>query len=407
MGRTAIRRLKQIIWEWLRPEGSARRVIWLILVIWLYSTEVAQAQVTINEFLPDPIDDNDTSEWIELYNTGTETINLIGWTVDDEEGGTKPYSLPEKNLNPGEFFVVEKIDSHIGLNNFSDQVRLFNGNELVEAVNYSQIPEGKSFGKVPDGTGTFNVIDSPTKGERNQTATEIPLSPSAYPTETRKLSLTFTEIFGCPETGQKEGAVILNSGSEAADLTGVKITDLANNEQTLTGTAESQKTTRVEWDKSFINNDGDELKLIDQDGAVLDQASFTGCLNPSSTPKPEPTATPGILPTAKPTATKTSTPIGVILGSTEIAATKSAKIATGSPTLWSGIIDKATQSAEIEIEIEKAKENEKEKEIASSAASQKTRRISAWLFVSGGICFFCAGGYKLWRKLKPFFEINT
>ena len=47
----------------------------------------AGATVVINEFLPDPSEDDALYEWVELYNAGTQSISLAGWTLSAGTSG--------------------------------------------------------------------------------------------------------------------------------------------------------------------------------------------------------------------------------------------------------------------------------------------------------------------------------
>jgi Spore coat assembly protein len=69
------------------------------------------AEVVISEFLAS----NDTtlkddfredSDWIELYNNGTEPLNLLGWRLTDSAGNLSKWVFPERTLPPGGFLVV-------------------------------------------------------------------------------------------------------------------------------------------------------------------------------------------------------------------------------------------------------------------------------------------------------------
>lgn len=82
------------------------------------------AGIRINEVLPAPSsvdwDGDGTAdyrdEWIELYNAGSAAIDLNGWRLDDAAGGTSPHTLSD-TVQPGDFLVVYRSESGVGLNN--------------------------------------------------------------------------------------------------------------------------------------------------------------------------------------------------------------------------------------------------------------------------------------------------
>jgi hypothetical protein len=92
-----------------------------------------------NEFLPNPVGDDKAKkpkgEWVELYNTGGETINVAGWVLYDEYNRNDlPITSTNTNtgkttIEAGKFLVVYRNgDYNFALNNTGgDSVRLFNG----------------------------------------------------------------------------------------------------------------------------------------------------------------------------------------------------------------------------------------------------------------------------------------
>ena len=43
----------------------------------------ADAQVRINEILPNPLGTDTGTEWVEIYNAGPGPVDLTGWAIDD------------------------------------------------------------------------------------------------------------------------------------------------------------------------------------------------------------------------------------------------------------------------------------------------------------------------------------
>ncbi len=105
-----------------------------------------EARVVIGEFLPRPhydwnrdglVDGGD--EFIEIVNLGPDAVNLDNWQLDDGEGGSKPFEIPETGLRPGQVVVFFASQTGIRLNDGGDSIRLFRANgELVDAVHYTR-----------------------------------------------------------------------------------------------------------------------------------------------------------------------------------------------------------------------------------------------------------------------------
>jgi len=71
---------------------------------------VLEDSIVINEIMYHPITEDDSDEYIELYNRGTKTVDLAGWTL------TKAVSFAfaeGASLAPGEYMVVARDAAHI------------------------------------------------------------------------------------------------------------------------------------------------------------------------------------------------------------------------------------------------------------------------------------------------------
>lgn len=134
------------------------------------TVEVYPKKITINEFLPSPVgkdagDEEDPGEWIELYNDSDQIINISGWQLDDEDGGSKPFIFPENTLiAPKGFLVFSRQTTGIALNNDNDKVRLLLSTGIVfQEVSYEKAKEGTSSALTPQGF----VWSTPTPGLPN------------------------------------------------------------------------------------------------------------------------------------------------------------------------------------------------------------------------------------------------
>lgn len=89
------------------------RVLFVILS-WhflAFGVTKASAQVVISEFMADnkttlADEDGAYSDWIELYNSGTNAVNLNGWYLSDNTNNLTEWSFPATNIGPNGFLVV-------------------------------------------------------------------------------------------------------------------------------------------------------------------------------------------------------------------------------------------------------------------------------------------------------------
>lgn len=136
--------------------------------------------LVINEVVASTLDD--TSDWFELYNSGSEIIELSDYQVIDESDDIDPVSLPEVQLSPGEYITIFATDEDP--NDYfvpfklgkTDELSLILNDETVDYIDWddSDVEAGFSYG-LSDNTSDDRSFDkdflTPTKGEVNQKAT--------------------------------------------------------------------------------------------------------------------------------------------------------------------------------------------------------------------------------------------
>ncbi len=91
----------------------------------IITVNIYSQSIIISEFMPDPQDKDEQEEWIELFNRSDQVANLTNWQLDDQEGGSQPFTFPANTfIAPKQFLVIKRLISKIALNNDADQVRL-------------------------------------------------------------------------------------------------------------------------------------------------------------------------------------------------------------------------------------------------------------------------------------------
>ena len=71
----------------------------------------AAAQVRITEFMASNThtlldEDGDSSDWIELQNTTTNSVSLLNWALTDSSGNPGKWRFPATNMAPKSFMIV-------------------------------------------------------------------------------------------------------------------------------------------------------------------------------------------------------------------------------------------------------------------------------------------------------------
>ncbi|MFT5904068.1 MAG: hypothetical protein ACI9O2_000925 [Flammeovirgaceae bacterium] len=149
------------------------------------ATNVVIGDIVINEFMASndatAIDqDGEYDDWVELYNRGSETIDLEGYHLSDTETDLGIFAFPEGvSLAPDDYIVVW-ADKDLDQTGFHADFKLSASGEsiylldseftLLDAITFNEQITDISFGRSPNGTGNFQFME-PTFGAEN----DVPL----------------------------------------------------------------------------------------------------------------------------------------------------------------------------------------------------------------------------------------
>lgn len=142
------------------------------------------AAVVVNEIFPKSADV--TTTWIELYNTGPETISLDRWRLENNSSGT--YILNASAIiSPNAFLTLYQPQTGLTFSIEGDAVRFFDHkNNLIDSQSYpGTLGYNTSIGRSTDGgAGWMTCAPSPdyvaTPNKPNKCPP--PASPTATPT---------------------------------------------------------------------------------------------------------------------------------------------------------------------------------------------------------------------------------
>jgi hypothetical protein len=150
--------------------------------------------VSINEWMagnthtiPDPLDGNKYDDWFELYNYGTNTVNLAGWFLTNAPTSSPAGPIPAGyTIPPGGFLLVwadKKTptgsgDLHVGfkLSKSGTSIVLYKPNSnLVDSVTFGVQTSDISMGRYPDGSTNVYFMGVPTPRTNNAAPNTAPL----------------------------------------------------------------------------------------------------------------------------------------------------------------------------------------------------------------------------------------
>jgi hypothetical protein len=151
----------------------------------------AEQLIFINEIIPNP-EGTDDAEWLELKSIDLEPIDLSGFKLDDDEGGSRPYKIPDGTIiAPGQFIIFKKSETKLAFNNTYDSARLLDPDgEIIFETSYDEVPEGAAWARGED--GNFKWTTKLTPGAENILEFQEKATAKKSSSTSAKKSTTFT-----------------------------------------------------------------------------------------------------------------------------------------------------------------------------------------------------------------------
>ena len=301
--------------------------------------------VFINEFMPSNAStvvapDGSYSDWIELYNTTGNTVDLSGCGISDNPAQPLRYTLPQgTSIEPYDVLLIyctgretpagqAEVEAPFGLASYQESVVFSNPKgRILDVYDYSRADTDISFARQPDGTGEFSRCAQPTPGYTNTNAgLQAFQKMQSYGTGALEISEALNANYSTlkqPDQEYYDWIEIHNRSGEAVSLGGYALSNNAKNPAKWTfpdvtidageylvvmasgkNIADAQK--KNELATNFrLSGDGEVVLLFSPEGQILDKLlvpkahadvsygrSSTGELMLFSTPTPnEPNGT--------------------------------------------------------------------------------------------------------------------
>lgn len=158
-------------------------------------------------------------DWVEVYNTSSEQVDISGFKVYDSGGqaGSKPKKeFPAGTIIPANGFIVIVVDaedeSGFGLSSSGEKVWLENtASEVIDSVEFPALTAFESYGRFADGVATWKILGTVTPGAANVDAVYS--------------SIVINEVFSNGTTEAPDWVEIHNTSAESIDISGYKIYD--------------------------------------------------------------------------------------------------------------------------------------------------------------------------------------
>jgi len=242
--------------------------------------------IHISEVLPNPSTTESADEFIELYNSGAEPVDVTGWKINDAAGTS--YTL-SGTIGAKRYFTWYRSDTHISLNNSGDSLTLLKPDgKSIETITYSDTAsDDTSYALQASGDWAWTTQPTPftinlfpsvttnTTDNSSDTTTDqtSPVEPNYDYSEDVILSELLPDPDGSDTTD--EWIELWNTG-DSIDLYGWTLTDSSNDytfpEDSVIHSGE-YKVIPITDSKISLNNSGETITL--KDPADTDIASVT------------------------------------------------------------------------------------------------------------------------------------
>lgn len=165
------------------------KILPLALICFLSLPIQISAQIVINEFMSDNVativdQDGDFSDWLELYNFSNAPINLLNFSLSDQNDDLNKWKFPEVTIPAQSFLlifasnknIVDLNELHANFKISSSGESLFLSNNLgqiIDQIEPIELTEDKSFGRTPDGSNNLLPFIFSTPNSSNNLNNEL------------------------------------------------------------------------------------------------------------------------------------------------------------------------------------------------------------------------------------------
>ncbi len=211
-----------------------RPIAWKLLTIALLfgTCNFLTAQIVINEVMADNqnavANEGIYPDWVELYNPGTNTVDISNWSISDSITTPTKFIFPPNTTIAAGAYLVVWLDNltnapglHTGftLSSKTDDVSIYTstnfGGAQQDLVMFGIQIQDLSIGRVPDGAANAFTLTFPTPGGPNQ---PVPLGVVD--------NLKINELMARPPGNDDDWFELYNPETNAVLISGLVWTDL-------------------------------------------------------------------------------------------------------------------------------------------------------------------------------------
>lgn len=159
------------------------KIIALCLGFLVYISGLSSQVPVLNEFMSSnssALQDyqGDYSDWIEIFNSSNESINLSNYYLSDDENDVQKWIFPSIELLPSQYLIVfasgkdiyvnEEAHTNFKIKQSGENLILSSSDgEVLQNIQAIEVPTDKSYSCIPDGDIQNMQLSAPTPYEPN------------------------------------------------------------------------------------------------------------------------------------------------------------------------------------------------------------------------------------------------
>lgn len=163
-----------------------------LLIIQSFAQDIVLNEMLSSNQTINTDQDGDYEDWLELYNSGGEAVNLGGYILIEDSSETNRWVFPKKEIQAGEHLLIwtsgkdlnnpeGDLHTNFSIKSSGELVQLIDpSGNLVDQIPPTDMETDLSYGRYPDGTGEWTIFTVPTPATENldnifQGKCELPL----------------------------------------------------------------------------------------------------------------------------------------------------------------------------------------------------------------------------------------
>lgn len=207
------------------------------------SRKITESPIQVTELMAKnmsyaPDENGEFVDWVEIYNSGSYSVSLSGYSLTDNEANLRKWTFPNVSLGAGEYMIVycsgydrrdpdKPLHTNFKLSTEKEGVILTDASgNMISEVKYDLLKADQSYSLSSD--GTWGILQAPTPGMANTFSSASIIAGQFAATNPYRFFIN--EVMASTSAANVNGASydwveLRNSGAETLDLSGWGLSD--------------------------------------------------------------------------------------------------------------------------------------------------------------------------------------